>query len=211
MTVPVTRNHRFVCPQAELLNVDAYATGDYKQFYADPRTRMDYVVWAPLLLIAEDASVGIGTPERRQLARQALARRLVKAYTERRAAGTRTPKSKASAFGRMEEPPLWTALANAQAYDGDGWSHSGSGTEMVIAHRADVSVVGYIWHDDATPLTARVTTTDARVAWAWVKQPDRGGVSTFTDLQAAADYVIELVRTQQVACTDDVPVTPSDD
>lgn len=27
----------------------------------------------------------------------------------------------------------------------------------------------------------------------------------------AADYVIELVRTQQVACTDDVPVTPSDD
>lgn len=212
VSVPVTRNHRFVCPQAELLNVDAYVTGDYKQFYADPRTRMDYVVWAPLLLVAEDASVGIGTPERRHLARQALARRLVKAHAARRAAGT--PKPKTSAFGRSWEPPLWAALDKAQAYDaydGDGWSRSGSGTEMVVTHRADVSVVGYIWHDDATPLTARVTTTDTRAAWAWVKQPGRGGVSTFTDLQAAADYVIELVRTQQVVCTDAAPVTPDDD
>lgn len=49
---------RFVCPTSRLLNVDAYTPGDYKQFYADPRTRADYLKWAPLLLAAEDWHAG---------------------------------------------------------------------------------------------------------------------------------------------------------
>jgi len=41
-------------PFAELLNVSAYKAGDYKTFFRDPRTRRDYLKWAPLLLTAED-------------------------------------------------------------------------------------------------------------------------------------------------------------
>lgn len=41
-------------PFNELLNVSAYKKGDYKQFYADPRSREQYLKWAPLLLAAED-------------------------------------------------------------------------------------------------------------------------------------------------------------
>lgn len=44
----------FTCSKSRLLNVDAYTPGDYKQFYADPRTRADYLKWAPLLLACED-------------------------------------------------------------------------------------------------------------------------------------------------------------
>jgi hypothetical protein len=36
-----------------LLNVDAYTPGDFKQFFADPRTREEYMQWAGLLLTAE--------------------------------------------------------------------------------------------------------------------------------------------------------------
>ncbi len=43
-----------VAPPSTLLNVSAYRPGDYLQFYADPRTRADYLKWAPLLLAAED-------------------------------------------------------------------------------------------------------------------------------------------------------------
>lgn len=42
------------CPTKTLFHVSAYAPGDYKQFFADPRTRQDYLEWAPLLLRAED-------------------------------------------------------------------------------------------------------------------------------------------------------------
>lgn len=38
----------------ELLNVSAYKPGDFKRFYADRRSRRDYLKWAPLLLAAED-------------------------------------------------------------------------------------------------------------------------------------------------------------
>ena len=41
-------------PLSELLNVDAYQVGDFKQFFDDPRTREDYFHWAFLLLTAED-------------------------------------------------------------------------------------------------------------------------------------------------------------
>jgi len=41
-------------PFARLLNVSAYVPGDFRRFFADPRTRADYLKWAPLLLAAED-------------------------------------------------------------------------------------------------------------------------------------------------------------
>ena len=41
-------------PANNLLNVSAYRPGDFKQFFADPRTRKEYLKWAPLLLAAED-------------------------------------------------------------------------------------------------------------------------------------------------------------
>lgn len=37
-----------------LLNVSAYRPGDYKMFFADHRTRQEYLQWAPLMLAAED-------------------------------------------------------------------------------------------------------------------------------------------------------------
>lgn len=45
---------RFSCGKSKILNVDAYTPGDFKIFYSDPRTRADYLKWAPLLLAAED-------------------------------------------------------------------------------------------------------------------------------------------------------------
>lgn len=44
----------FTCSDEVLLNVSAYTPGEYLQFYADPRTRADYLQWAPMLLAAED-------------------------------------------------------------------------------------------------------------------------------------------------------------
>jgi hypothetical protein len=46
------------CHSKILLNVDAYTPGDYKQFFQDPRTRAEYLQWAPLLLAAEDYHAG---------------------------------------------------------------------------------------------------------------------------------------------------------
>jgi len=50
----------FRCPRDQLLNVDAYRPGDFKQFYQDPRTRAQYLKWAPLMLAAEDWHAGKG-------------------------------------------------------------------------------------------------------------------------------------------------------
>jgi len=45
-------------PFSELLNASAYKLGDYKRFFADPRTREKYLQWAPYLLKAEDYAAG---------------------------------------------------------------------------------------------------------------------------------------------------------
>lgn len=45
-------------PISALFNVSAYKPGDFKQFFADPRTRVEYLKWAPLLLVAEDWHAG---------------------------------------------------------------------------------------------------------------------------------------------------------
>ena len=44
----------FSCKTSKVFNVSAYAPGDFKQFFNDPRTRADYVRWAPFLLTAEE-------------------------------------------------------------------------------------------------------------------------------------------------------------
>ncbi len=45
---------KFTTPATNLLNVDAYKPGDFRIFFNDPRTRMEYLQWAPLLLEAEE-------------------------------------------------------------------------------------------------------------------------------------------------------------
>jgi hypothetical protein len=42
----------------KLFNLSAYKPGDFRQFFADPRTRADYIQWAPLLLEAEEFHAG---------------------------------------------------------------------------------------------------------------------------------------------------------
>ncbi|WP_163059807.1 hypothetical protein [Acidithiobacillus ferrooxidans] len=44
---------KLTVPVGDLLNVSAYQKGDFKIFFADPRTRAEYLRWAPLLLTAE--------------------------------------------------------------------------------------------------------------------------------------------------------------
>ena len=53
---PVGR--KYGCKASRVLNVDAYRPGDYKLFYTDPRTREEYLGWAPLLLAAEEYHAG---------------------------------------------------------------------------------------------------------------------------------------------------------
>lgn len=48
----------FTCGTGQVLNVDAYRPGDFKIFFDDPRTRADYLRWAPLLLEAEEFHAG---------------------------------------------------------------------------------------------------------------------------------------------------------
>jgi len=51
-------NARLVVPETHLFNVSAYRKGDFKQFFEDPRTRMHYLQWAPMLLAAEEYLAG---------------------------------------------------------------------------------------------------------------------------------------------------------
>jgi hypothetical protein len=48
----------FTTTASKILNVDAYKPGDFKQFFNDPRTRVEYLKWAPLLLEAEEYHAG---------------------------------------------------------------------------------------------------------------------------------------------------------
>ncbi len=48
----------FSCPAGNVLNVSAYKPGDFHQFFDDPRTRAEYLEWAPLLLEAEEYHAG---------------------------------------------------------------------------------------------------------------------------------------------------------
>jgi len=44
--------------EENLLNVDAYTPGDFHIFFDDPRTRREYLQWAPMLLEAEECHAG---------------------------------------------------------------------------------------------------------------------------------------------------------
>lgn len=44
--------------EENLLNVDAYKPGDFHIFFDDPRTRAEYMKWAPLMLEAEECHAG---------------------------------------------------------------------------------------------------------------------------------------------------------
>jgi len=52
---------KVVCDADDLLNVSAYTPGDFRQFFDDPRTRAEYLEWAPLLLMAEEYHAGNAT------------------------------------------------------------------------------------------------------------------------------------------------------
>ena len=52
------RRATFTVSIDKLFNVSAYEPGDFKQFYNDPRTRQEYLEWAPMLLTAEDYHAG---------------------------------------------------------------------------------------------------------------------------------------------------------
>ena len=45
-------------PIKVLFNISAYRLGDFKRFFQDPRTRAEYLKWAPMLLAAEEVHVG---------------------------------------------------------------------------------------------------------------------------------------------------------
>lgn len=49
---------KFTCGTSKLLNVEAYKPGDFHAFFDDPRTRAEYLQWAPLLLEAEEYHAG---------------------------------------------------------------------------------------------------------------------------------------------------------
>jgi hypothetical protein len=49
---------KFTTKIKNVFNVSAYKPGDFKQFFADPRTRENYIRWAPLLLEAEEFHAG---------------------------------------------------------------------------------------------------------------------------------------------------------
>lgn len=53
-----TYGRKACVPKEKLFNVDAYKPGDFRQFYADPRTRAKYLRWAPALLMAEEYHAG---------------------------------------------------------------------------------------------------------------------------------------------------------
>lgn len=48
---------------SDIFNADAYQLGDFKQFFLDPRTRANYLKWAPMLLAAEEYKAGLIEPQ----------------------------------------------------------------------------------------------------------------------------------------------------
>lgn len=48
----------FTCSASKVLNISAYKPGDFRQFFDDPRTRAEYLRWAPMLLVAEEYHAG---------------------------------------------------------------------------------------------------------------------------------------------------------
>jgi hypothetical protein len=49
---------KFSVKTEKLFHIEGYKPGDFKKFFADPRTRAEYLKWAPLLLEAEEFHAG---------------------------------------------------------------------------------------------------------------------------------------------------------
>jgi hypothetical protein len=49
---------KFACSSDAVFNVSAYKPGDFRVFFNDPRTRAEYIKWAPWLLEAEEYQAG---------------------------------------------------------------------------------------------------------------------------------------------------------
>lgn len=84
---------RWECPADKLTCIDAYTPGDYRMFFDDPRTRAQYVRWAPILLSAENWHHKRRLAQEQEIAEAAKAakkRRRPKAKTKKR--GSRVGK-----------------------------------------------------------------------------------------------------------------------
>lgn len=46
-------NDSIEIPMSKIFNMSGYTKGDFKRFFADPRTRQNYLQWAPMMLAAE--------------------------------------------------------------------------------------------------------------------------------------------------------------
>jgi hypothetical protein len=55
---PLELRCTFTTPAQKVLNVSAYKPGDFRLFFNDPRTRSEYLKWAPMLLEAEEFHAG---------------------------------------------------------------------------------------------------------------------------------------------------------
>ena len=59
LALPIDGHHGdYNIDKNRIFNVSGYKPGDFKQFFKDPRTRADYLQWAPILLEAEEFHAG---------------------------------------------------------------------------------------------------------------------------------------------------------
>lgn len=58
-----THERSFEIQPTSVFNLSAYTPGDFKQFFADPRTRADYLRWAKEMLTAEEYKAGNLKPD----------------------------------------------------------------------------------------------------------------------------------------------------
>ena len=118
---------KFTCTTEALFNADAYKPGDFHRFFDDPRTRADYLKWAPVLLEAEEYHAGnrdIGTPPapkkkkessysgqrayQRRLARKSLLGKAVRNRTEIHTKGGKVYKKNSLWHAARTEGGLFT-------------------------------------------------------------------------------------------------------
>jgi hypothetical protein len=114
----------FTTDASEVLNVSAYKPGDFHKFFDDPRTRADYLQWAPLLLAAEDYHAGtreaaeVPFPKRTRPTAQGK-QRYQQRKLRKQMLGQRVKLTKRieTVSGEGYEPgTLWRVV------DGEGWS-----------------------------------------------------------------------------------------
>ncbi len=121
---PIPR--RWECPQSELTCIDAYTPGDYRMFFDDPRTREQYVRWAPILLSAENWH------HNRRLAQEKAAEETAKAEAKRARKSKRKPgptkasKGTGAGAAKVRNPVDLEAGESTDPLEGDhGYADAG--------------------------------------------------------------------------------------